>query len=82
VLADGHTAGETVKLQANDPATIRIVMNRENAVVEVSGKRLWSGPHLLNPKDPWQAGVSSLTSNSEVPKSDAVQSVRIMRPAR
>jgi hypothetical protein len=79
VLPGGHTAGETVKLQASELVTIRIVMSRESAYVECAGKRLWSGPHHLNPKNSWDAGVTFLKPSA---LGNAVQSVRIMRPAK
>jgi len=75
-------AGSPVKLP-DGPATIRLLlkMDRNFAVVERDGVRLYAGPHGLGADAPRWPGVRFLTRGDGAALEDVlVQSIRLLRP--
>ncbi len=79
VVLDGSVLPTTAA--ALNPGTIRvrIIMNREQAVVESNGKRLWAGPHGLaaSPRAP---GVRFIRSAPDPKAAVQIQSAKVLEP--
>jgi hypothetical protein len=58
--------------------TIRLVLNRDLAIVEVDGQRLWAGPHLLGDR-PRFVGVRFIRTGGQSTGEISVQSVRVLK---
>ncbi len=60
--------------------TVRIVLGRQFAVVEVNGKRLWAGPHHLSEQAERWIGVRFIRRGNDKGDHAVVQSVKVSKP--
>jgi hypothetical protein len=79
---DGTLKGRQATIAAGrDPIHLLIKMDRQNAIIELDGKRLYEGPHGLVSTKPRYPGIRFLTQGSEKSLDDVVvQSVRVLKP--
>lgn len=79
-LPNGLSNGQVDKSKDAKDRSVRIAFNRDVAVVDMSGKRLWAGPNQLSKDQPRYVGVRLIRTGGE--KSDAVvvTGVRVLRP--
>lgn len=62
---------------------VRITANETQAAVEMNGRRLWSGPHKLDPTKPRTVGVRFLAQGQlEDKASPVVESIRVLVPQK
>jgi hypothetical protein len=62
---------------------VRIATNQSDAAVEMNGRKLWSGPHKLDPAKPRTVGVRFLTQGKVDEKAAPVaESVRVLTPQK
>jgi len=62
---------------------VRITANQSDAAVEMNGRKLWSGPHKLDPAKPRAVGVRFLTQGKVDEKAaPAVESMRVLLPQK
>lgn len=78
MLPDGKSAAE-VALPERE-ATIRMRFDQGSAVVELGGKTIWSGRHLLSGDAPRYVGVRHLTLGGDKSTGVVVKSLRVMTP--
>lgn len=57
--------------------TVRITVNKSDAVVEQGGNVIWSGPHGLDPSRPRYVGVRFLKRSADASDSIIFQNVRV-----
>jgi len=60
------------------PIPLRILVNRDSAIVESNNQRLWAGPHDL-PASPRYVGVRFLRTGPKGPEPAQVVSIRVMK---
>lgn len=79
VVLDGSVLPITAAPINSGTARVRIVMNRDQAIVESNGHRLWSGPHELaaTPRSP---GVRFIRSGADSKAGIEIRSVKVMKP--
>lgn len=81
VLPDGRVGAVGDRINAlRKPVMVRLVINRDLALIDVAGHRLWAGKHGLAANKPRYVGVRMLHRGSEKPDGVVVQSVRILKP--
>lgn len=81
VLPDGRVESQGEKIKdLREPVIVRILMNRDVAVVETNGTRLWAGPHQLSASEPRYVGVRFLRRGGDKQEHVVVQSIRIQKP--
>jgi hypothetical protein len=56
-LADGSAAPHAEKLGNHRDVAMKIVLNRDTAIVDTAGQRLFAGPHLLSATQPRYVGI-------------------------
>lgn len=93
VDANGRSQGEAVNVGgggggntgagggAGQMLTVRITFDRDVAVVESGGRRLYAGPHGLAPDKPRYVGVRFIRAAGEAGESAAVRSVDVAQAA-
>src|SRR5262249_42106721 len=80
VLPTGRITMITGKITPTaDPMTVRVVMNRDLAMIDVAGQRVFSGAHLLSADKPRYVGVRFVRTGQK-PTPVAFTSVKILRP--
>ena len=84
VLPDGSVESPGLKVRAGSNATVdvRMAVNKTEAVVEMNGRRLWSGRNLLDASRPRVVGVRFLARSSEEKGRAFVESVRVLVPQK
>jgi hypothetical protein len=66
---------------ARERTEVRISIAQNAAAVEMNGRRLWSGPHQLDPAKPRIVGVRFLTQGKAAAKNlPVVESMRVLVP--
>ena len=79
VVVNGNVERQSPLNERSRTVTIRIVMNRDLAIVEADGQRLWAGPHHLGTQ-PRYLGVRFIRTAGNNLGDLAFQSVRIAKP--
>lgn len=79
VVLDGRVLPTTASTVTGGTVRVRLVMNRDQAIVESNGQRLWSGPHQLAaaPRSP---GVRFIRSAPDPKAGIEIRGVRVMKP--
>jgi hypothetical protein len=80
VDVEGRSGDATPIATANDVLKASIRFDRENAIVEAGGKRLYAGPHRLGDK-PRYAGVRFIRSTDAGVKIPQIKSISVARTA-
>jgi hypothetical protein len=78
VVLDGRVLPESESAVDGNTVRVRIVMNRDQAIVESNGHRLWSGSHKLDPNPRWP-GVRFIRSSGNGDAGITVQSVKVLK---
>ena len=84
VDANGRSQGEGANLAAaagGAPVKVRITFDRDVAIVESEGRRLYAGPHGLAPDAPRYVGVRFIRAAGEAGESAAFRSVNVAQAA-
>ena len=87
VDADGRTQGEAVNVGggagATEPTTVnvRITFDKDVAIVESGGRRLYAGPHGLASDAPRYAGVRFIRTVGEASEGAGIRSVNVAQSA-
>jgi len=84
VLPDGSVESPGVKVRAgfNASVDVRVAVNRTDALVEMNGQRLWTGPNQLDGQRPRVLGVRFLARNGDDKGRAFVESVRVLVPQK
>lgn len=72
-VGGGGAAGQTLK--------VRITFDRDVAIVESGGRRLYAGPHGLQPDSPRYVGVRFIRAAGEAGESATIRSVNVSQSA-
>jgi hypothetical protein len=81
----GHVEAQGVKLPlARKSNDVRVIVNHDDAVVEMNGQKIWSGKNNLDPQKARMAGVRFLARGPGHAKDPppAVESARVVTPAK
>jgi hypothetical protein len=79
-LADGQATPQGERITGPREVAVKMALNRETTVVEAAGKRLYAGPHLLDPAKPRYAGVRFLRRGEEKWDNLGVVAVTLQKP--
>jgi hypothetical protein len=79
-LADGRAAPQGEKFPNLRELPVKLLLNRDTAIVETVGKRLYAGPHLLDPARPRYVGVRFLRRGGETWDHLSVGTVTLQKP--
>ena len=79
VVVNGNVERQSSLSERGHTVSIRIVMNRDLAIVEADGQRLWAGPHHLG-SAPRYLGVRFIRTAGTNLGDLAFQSVRVTKP--
>jgi hypothetical protein len=78
--ADGKAAPQAEKLPGWQNVPIKLALNRDTTLIEVAGKRLYAGPHLLDPAKPRYAGVRFFRRAAEKSEHLGLASTVLQKP--
>ena len=78
-LPSGLSEGQVDQQKDPKERTVRLVLNRDVASVDMNGKRLWSGPHQLADA-PRYVGVRLIRTAGERTDPVIVTSLRVLKP--
>ena len=77
-LSDGGAA-----IRPGQRINVRVTTNQSDAAVEMNGRKLWAGPHKLDPAKPRTVGVRFLTQGTVDEKAaPVVESLRVLVPQK
>lgn len=62
--------------------SLRILVQRDQAIVECDGRRLWAGAHGLSPGKPRYLGIRFLRRGGDHPNQVVVNGVRLKKPRK
>jgi hypothetical protein len=79
VVVNGNVERRAALNPRGQTVTVRIIMNRDLAIVEADGHRLWAGPHHLG-SSPRYLGVRFIRTDGQKLGDIAFQSVRVSKP--
>jgi hypothetical protein len=79
VVLDGRVLPISAGPLKDGMVHVRILMNRDQALVECNGQRLWSGPHELAPAPRWP-GVRFIRGPGTGQKGVEIRSIRVLKP--
>jgi len=81
VLPNGRVEGtQSAHIASRQLVNVRIMVNREAAIIESGGQRQWAGAHQLDPSKLRYVGVRFLKRGSNNRESIDVESVRVLKP--
>lgn len=79
VVVNGNVERQAPINPRGQTVSVRIVMNRDLAIVEADGHRLWAGPHQLG-NAPRYLGIRFIRTDGQHPGDVAFESVRLSKP--
>ena len=80
VLPNGKVAGETQRLEEPpQTVTVRLRLNRDAAIVDMGGRRIWAGENQLSGDKARSVGVRFLQRGAVKGGAPVVHSLRVAR---
>jgi hypothetical protein len=80
VLPNGRVGSSEQRIKPSaQPLTVRLVMNRDYAMIDSAGTQLWAGENQLAPDKPRYVGIRFLTKAGDKLPPISVQSARIQK---
>jgi hypothetical protein len=79
-LADGSAAPHAEKVGGGHDLAIKLLLNRDIAVVDTGGQRLFAGAHLLAPDKPRYVGIRFRRKAGDKAEQVGVVSVTLQKP--
>jgi hypothetical protein len=80
VLPDGRVQPLGDRIRSRQSIVVRLIFDRDQAAIELDGKRIWTGEHQLSKDRPRYVGVRLLRRAGAKPEPVAIQSVRVLKP--
>jgi hypothetical protein len=78
-LPNGLSEGQVDQQKDPKERTVRLVLNKDVAYVDMNGKRLWSGPHQLADTQRY-VGVRLIRTSGDKTDAVVVTSLRVLKP--
>lgn len=79
-LADGSASPQSTKAGNKRDLAVKLLLNRETAVVETAGQRLYAGPHQLAPDKPRYVGIRFRRHPGDKSEGVGVTGITIQKP--
>jgi hypothetical protein len=79
-LADGTAAPHAEKLGNVHDVSLKILLNRDTAIVDTAGQRLFAGPHLLSSTQPRYVGIRFRRRAADKGDRIGIASISIQKP--